>query len=476
MIPDEPHPGHDTTLALRNFRVSGRPMPTAVVHALARIKGAMAMANQALPTKTGIDADLAAALAAAAEELAAGQWDGAFQVDVFQTGSGTSTNMNVNEVIAALAMRTLAGRTVHPNDHVNASQSSNDAVPTAIRIAALTELRDVLLPGLTRLQNALAARSLAFADVVKVGRTHMMDASPVTLGQEFGGYAAQVREAIERIEDTSVRVAAVPLGGTATGNGWNAPRTVVAEALANLARTTGLPLRAATSRFAAQGSQDALVELSGQVRAAAVGLFKIANDIRLMASGPRAGIGEITLPSLQPGSSVLPGNVNPILCEVVTQVVAQVIGNDAAVAFAGTQGTLELNAYLPVIALNLLDSIRLLGRVSTDFADNCVAGIEADAIRCRALAENSTTMAVALTPVLGYDGTTRVVQQAIAEGRSVRSVVVDQRLLPHEQIDALLDLARIAAGSDVGPDVALSPAESLAASEEAITPSTPDPR
>lgn len=476
MIPDELPTGHATALALRNFRVSGHRMPIGVVHALARIKGAMAMANQAAPAQTRIDPELGAAIATAADQVATGQWDGVFQLDVFQTGSGTSTNMNVNEVIAVLAARSLSGRTVHPNDHVNASQSSNDTVPTAIRVAALTAVRDVLLPGLLRLRDALAGRSLAFAGVVKVGRTHMMDASPVTLGQEFGGYAAQVREAIERIEDSSVRVAAVPLGGTATGNGLNAPPEVVSAALAELARATGLGLHAAPSRFAAQGSQDALVELSGQLRAAAVGIFKSANDLRLLASGPRAGLGEITLPALQPGSSVLPGKVNPILCEVVTQVAAQVIGNDAAVAFAGTQGSLELNTYLPVIALNLLDSIRLLGRVAADFADHCVAGIEADVERCRTLAESSTSMAVALNPVLGYDAATRVVQQAIRERRSVRSVLLDQHLLPPDQVDALLDLDRIAAGSDIAADVPLSPVETLAASEEAITPSTPDPR
>ena len=448
MANDEQLFGHATKLALTNFTVSGRPTPLAVVHALARIKAAMAEANRHFAETTGIDDELAAAIAAAAGEVADGAWDEQFGVDVFQTGSGTSTNMNVNEVVAVLATRRLsaAGRTVHPNDHVNASQSTNDTFPTAIRIAALVGVRDVLVPGLTRLAEALGGRADAFATVVKAGRTHLMDASPIMLGHEFGGYRAQVIEAIERIADTTRRVAAVPLGGTATGNGLNVPVGAAAIAIAGLNRSTGLALRAAADRFATQGGQDALVELSGQVRAAAVGLFKIANDIRLLASGPRTGLAEIVLTELQPGSSIMPGKVNPVLCEVVTQVAVQVVGNDAAVAFAGTQGTLELNTYLPVMAVNLLDSIALLGRAANDFATRCVDLIEADVERCRAYAELSPSVATGLNLAIGYDAAAGVVKEAVASGRSIRAVLVDRHLVDEDQLDDLLDVDRLAAG------------------------------
>jgi fumarate hydratase class II len=433
-------------LALANFGVSGRPMPLAVIRSLARIKAAMALANARFESQTGVDAELAAAIRAAALEVAAGRWDHEFRIDAFQTGSGTSTNMNVNEVIATLASRRLSNRDAHPNDHVNASQSSNDVFPTAIRIATLLELGEVLLPGLALLGASLGDRSVAFATVVKSGRTHLMDASPITLGQEFAGYQAQIDEAVERLGQTRLRVAAVPLGGTATGNGLNCPAGVAELAIAELARDTGLPLRPAANRFALQGSQDALVELSGQLRGAALAMFKIANDVRLMASGPRTGLGEIRLPELQPGSSIMPGKVNPILCEVVTQVAAQAIGNDAAIAFAGSQGTLELNTYLPVIAVNLLDMITLLGRSAADFAGRCVDGIEADVERCRQLAELSPSTATALNRLIGYDAATEVVQRALSEGRSIRSVLIDQGELGTAQIDAALDVDRLAAG------------------------------
>ena len=439
--------GHVTQLALANFRVSGRPMPLPVIHALAEIKASVAAANGRFSAETGVDAEMAQAIHSAALEVAGGQWDEHFAIDAFQTGSGTSTNMNVNEVIAALASRRLPGRLVHPNDHVNASQSTNDAFPTAIRIAALVHTRDVLLPGLRALGDALGDRSAAFAQVVKAGRTHLMDASPVTLGQEFGGYQAQIAAASERIETAMARLAAVPLGGTATGNGLNCPAAVAAAAIDDLAARTGLPLTPARNRFAAQGSQDDIVEFSGQLRVAAVAAFKIANDIRLLASGPRTGLGEINLPELQPGSSIMPGKVNPILCEVVTQVAAQVIGHDAAIAFAGTQGTLELNTYLPVIAVNLLDAISLLGRATSDFAARCVAGIEADEGRCRTLAELSPSVATALNLVIGYDAATEVVRQALDERRSVRDVLLERRLLTPAQIDAALDLDTMAVGN-----------------------------
>jgi fumarate hydratase class II len=434
-------------LALANFGVSGRPMPLAVIRSLARIKAAMAAANGRFDSQTGIDAELAEAIRAAALEVADGGRDDEFRIDAYQTGSGTSTNMNVNEVIATLAGRRLTDRDVHPNDHVNASQSSNDVFPTAIRIAALVEIGEVLLPGLSLLSGSLGGRSVAFATVVKSGRTHLMDASPVTLGQEFAGYQAQIDEAIERLQQTCLRVAVVPLGGTATGNGLNCPAGVAELAIAELASDTGLPLRPASNRFALQGSQDALVELSGQLRGAALAMFKIANDVRLMASGPRTGLGEIRLPELQPGSSIMPGKVNPILCEVVTQVAAQAIGNDAAIAFAGSQGTLELNTYLPVIAINLLDTITLLGRSASDFARRCVDGIEADVERCRQLAELSPSTAAALNRLIGYDAATEVVRRALSEDRAIRSVLIEQGVLDTAQIDAALDVDRLAAGT-----------------------------
>lgn len=447
MARDEQLIGHATALALANFGVSGRPVPIAVIHALARIKAAMATANQRFEARTGIGKELAEAIASAAREVAEGRWDNEFKIDAIQTGSGTSSNMNVNEVVAALATRRLSGQTVHPNDHVNASQSTNDAFPTAIRIAALLALRDVLMPGLATLRDSLAARRDAFAHVVKAGRTHLMDASPITLGQEFGGYHAQIVEAIARLDQTCMRVAAVPLGGTATGNGLNAPAGVAQLAIDELARETSLPLVPVPNRFAAQGSQDALVELSGQLRVAAIAMFKIANDIRLLASGPRTGLGEIRLPELQPGSSIMPGKVNPILCEVVTQVAAQVIGHDATIAFAGTQGTLELNTYLPVIAVNLLDMINLLGRAALDFAKRCVDGIEADEERCRQFAELTPSIATALNLLIGYDAASEVVRRSLAENRTIRSVLAELGTLSKNEIDEALDVDKMAAGS-----------------------------
>ena len=436
--------GHATRLARENFQVSGRPIPMSIIRALVTIKRSMARANAQFTDATGVDVATAEAIVHAADDVLRGDWDDQFSIDVFQTGSGTSTNMNVNEVLAALAERHLVGSRVHPNDHVNASQSTNDVFPTAVRIAALSEIRDVLLPGLDVLHDALVDRADEFADVVKAGRTHLMDASPITLGQEFGGYAAQIAEARQRLTDTCVRVAAVPLGGTATGNGLNAPAGAADIAIADIARSTGLALSAAPNRFASQASPDALVELSGQLRVAATALFKIANDIRLLASGPNTGLAEIRLPELQPGSSIMPGKVNPILCEVVTQVAAQVIGHDATVAFAGSQGTLEMNTYLPVIADNLLASISLLGRAAADFGTRCVLGIEADRDRCRAFAEASPAVAAALNPLIGYDAATQLVQRALTEQRPLRDVVVDSGLLDETEIAGALDVDALA--------------------------------
>ncbi len=443
--------GPSTRLARENFQVSGRAVSMSIIRALVTIKRAMASANAQYSAISGVDRARADAIGLAADEVSSGDWDQQFGIDVFQTGSGTSTNMNVNEVLASLAERHLDGLGVHPNDHVNASQSTNDVFPTAIRIAVLSEVRDVLVPGLTVLQDSLINRSNEFADVVKAGRTHLMDASPITLGQEFGGYAAQIAEARQRLAETCVRVAAVPLGGTATGNGLNSPAQVADLAIADIARATGLALYASPNRFASQASPDALVELSGQLRVTATGMFKIANDIRLLASGPHTGLGEIRLPELQPGSSIMPGKVNPVLCEVVTQVAAQVIGHDATVGFAGSQGTLEMNTYLPVIAENLLDSISILGRAAADFGTRCVLGIEADRDRCRTFAEASPAVAAALNPLIGYDAATRLVRVAHAERRSLRDVVTASGLLDEAQIDAVMDVDALAGVPETGP-------------------------
>jgi fumarate hydratase class II len=391
-----------------------------------------------------LPAPTAEAIAAAAGEVADGEYDGQFPIDVFQTGSGTSSNMNMNEVIATLASRSL-GADVHPNDHVNASQSSNDTFPTSIHVAATEGVVRDLLPALEQLAGALEAKSAEFAEVVKSGRTHLMDATPVTLGQEFGGYAAQVRYGIERVQSSVPRVAELPLGGTAVGTGINTPPGFSARVIALLAEETGLPLTEARDHFEAQGARDALVELSGQLRTIAVSVTKICNDLRWMGSGPRAGIGEIRLPDLQPGSSIMPGKVNPVVPEAVLMVCAQVTGNDATVAFAGASGSFELNVMLPVIARNLLESIRLLAAASRVLADRCVAGIEADVERCRELAESSPSIVTPLNRYIGYEAAAKVAKQALAERKTIREVVleqgyVDRGALSVEQLDDALDV------------------------------------
>ncbi|HET6794181.1 MAG TPA: class II fumarate hydratase, partial [Acidimicrobiales bacterium] len=363
-----------TQRAVANFPISGLRIERSLIAALAGIKGAAAEENARLKV---IPADMGRAIAAAAEEVAAGTHDDSFPVDVYQTGSGTSSNMNANEVLANLASSKL-GRPVHPNDDVNASQSSNDVFPSAIHVAATTLLADDLVPALEHLAKALRRRQRKFRNVVKAGRTHLMDATPVTLGQEFGGYAAAVEHGVERVRSVLPRVAELPLGGTAVGTGINAPKGFARGVIRRLAERSGLPFTEARDHFEAQGARDSLVEASGECRTVAVSLYKIANDLRLMSSGPRTGLAEIRLPDLQPGSSIMPGKVNPVVPEAVCQVVAQVIGNDAAVAFGGAAGTLELNVMLPVIARNLLESIRLLASVSRALADKCIDGIEAD--------------------------------------------------------------------------------------------------
>ncbi len=410
--------GAETRKAVANFPVSGEPIPAPVVRWLGRIKAAAARVNAELGL---LDPDLAERIASAADRVAAGEFDDQFPIDVFQTGSGTSSNMNANEVIASLA-----GEGVHPNDHVNLGQSSNDVFPSAVHLAALGELQSDLLPALARLAEALEAKAAEFDDVVKSGRTHLMDAVPVTLGQEFAGYAAQVRQGMERVEATLGRVGRIPLGGTATGTGLNTHPEFAERVRGVLSRETGLTILPPADPFEAQAARDALVEASGALKSVAVSLTKIANDVRLMGSGPRAGLAEIRLPELQKGSSIMPGKVNPVIPEVVTQVTAQVVGNDGAITVGGMQGHFELNVFVPLIARNLLDSIRLLASASRLFADRCVDGIEANREQCELYAELTLSAATALNPHIGYDLASEIVKEAAASGRPLRDVARDR--------------------------------------------------
>ncbi|GHF86784.1 class II fumarate hydratase [Streptomyces filamentosus] len=435
-----------TQRAVENFPVSGQRLERAHIEALARIKAAAAKVNAGLGV---IDRDRAEAIAAAAEEVAEGRWDDQFPVDVFQTGSGTSSNMNANEVLATLAGERLpADRAVHPNDHVNASQSSNDVFPSSIHIAATAAVTHDLIPALGHLAAALERKSAEFATVVKSGRTHLMDATPVTLGQEFGGYAAQVRYGIERLRASLPRLAELPLGGTAVGTGINTPPGFPAAVVAELARATGLPFTEARDHFEAQGARDGLVETSGQLRTVAVSLTKIANDLRWMASGPRTGLAEINLPDLQPGSSIMPGKVNPVVPEAVLMVAAQVTGNDTTVAVAGAAGNFELNVMLPVMAKNLLESVRLLANASRLLADRTVDGITANAERAREYAESSPSVVTPLNRYIGYEEAAKVAKRSLAERKTIREVVlesgyVDRGDLTLEQLDEALDVLRM---------------------------------
>jgi fumarate hydratase class II len=429
-----------TQRAVENFPISGQRLDRAQIAALARIKAAAARVNAELGV---VDKSMAEAIEKAAEAVANGEYDEHFPIDVFQTGSGTSSNMNANEVIATLAQERL-GSPVHPNDHVNASQSSNDVFPSSIHMAATGLVVHHLIPALRHLEGVLNRKAVEFAPVVKAGRTHLMDATPVTLGQEFSGYAAQVRYGVERLNAALPRLAELPLGGTAVGTGINAPPGFGGRVIAELARDTGLPLREARNHFEAQGARDALVETSGVLRTIAAGLIKIANDLRLMNSGPRAGLAEIRLPELQPGSSIMPGKVNPVIPEAVCQVGAQVIGNDAAIAYGGTTGSFELNVMMPMMARNILESLRLLTNVSTVFSDRCVEGIQADADRCQEYAESSPAVVTPLTRYIGYEKAATVAKRALAERTTIRQVVldsgyVDRGELTLEQLDEALD-------------------------------------
>ena len=430
-----------TQRAVENFPISGGRLERGLIAALASIKGCSAVVRA---ERGLLDADKATAVHEAAAEIARGDHDDAFPLDVFQTGSGTSSNMNANEVIATLAQRRL-GAPVHPNDDVNDPFSSNDQFPAAIHIAALASVQRELIPALDQLASSLSAKAAEFSEVVKSGRTHLMDATPVTLGQEFGGYAAQVAYGIDRLRGVLPRVGELPLGGTAVGTGINAPAGLAGEVIRRLADDLQLPLSEAPDHFEAQGARDSLVELSGVLRTIAVGLTKIANDIRWMGSGPTAGLAEIRLPDLQPGSSIMPGKVNPVLCEAVLQVCAQVVGNDTAVAWGGAAGTFELNVMLPVIARNLLESIRLLASVSRLFADRCINGITADEERTRAFAESSPSIVTSLNHHVGYDEAAKIAKQALAEHKTIREVVIERGhvasgAITEDDLDRVLDV------------------------------------
>ncbi|WP_069170932.1 class II fumarate hydratase [Streptomyces griseus] len=433
-----------TQRAVENFPVSGRRLERAHIEALGRIKAAAAKVNAELKV---LEPDIADAIQEAAAEVVDGRWDEHFPVDVFQTGSGTSSNMNTNEVVATLATERL-GRAVHPNDHVNASQSSNDVFPSSIHIAATAAVTVGLIPALEHLAEALERKSAEFAEVVKAGRTHLMDATPVTLGQEFGGYAAQIRYGVERLQASLPRLAELPLGGTAVGTGINTPPGFSAAVIAEVARTTGLPLTEARNHFEAQGARDGLVEASGQLRTIAVSLTKISNDLRWMASGPRTGLAEISLPDLQPGSSIMPGKVNPVVPEAVLMVAAQVTGNDATVAAAGAAGNFELNVMLPVIAKNLLESVRLLTNAARLLADRTVDGITADVERARAYAESSPSVVTPLNKYIGYEEAAKVAKKSLADGTTIRETVlaagyVERGDLTLRQLDEALDVLRM---------------------------------
>jgi fumarate hydratase, class II len=430
--------GAETAKALENFPISGERVPAAVIHWLGRIKAAAARVNRDLGQ---LDDDMAERIATAADRVADGEYDDQFPLDVFQTGSGTSSNMNANEVIASLA-----GEGVHPNDQVNMGQSSNDVFPSAVHLATLDTATNELLPALHQLESSLQAKADEFRDIVKAGRTHLMDAVPVTLGQEFSGYAAQVRLGQLRINNALPQVAQIPLGGTATGTGLNTHKEFAGRVRARLTEATGLDIRGPEDAFEAQGNRDALVELSGALKVVAVSLLKIANDLALMGSGPRAGIGEVLLPELQKGSSIMPGKVNPVIAEVVIQVSDEVIGNDTTITVAGSQGQFELNVRVPLIAKNLLESIRLLTSTSRVFAEKCIDGIRANDEGTSRSAEMTLAAATALNPYIGYDKGAEIVKEAAQSGRPLRDVALEKGV-DEETYEKAMDLRQMAQGN-----------------------------
>lgn len=434
-----------TQRAVENFPISGRPLESAQIRAMGLLKAACATVNM---DRGLLDDEQGNAIISAGKEIAEGRHDAEFPIDVFQTGSGTSSNMNTNEVIASIAQRN--GVEIHPNDHVNMGQSSNDTFPTATHVATTEAAVKDLLPALKQLRTSLANKSSEWDSVVKSGRTHLMDAVPVTLGQEFGGYARQIEAGIERVEATLPRVGELPIGGTATGTGLNTPADFGAKVTEELKNLTGLDqLSEAQNHFEAQAARDALVEISGALRTIAVSLYKIANDIRLMGSGPLTGLGELRLPDLQPGSSIMPGKVNPVLCETATQVSAQVIGNDAAISFGGSQGQFELNVFIPMMARNVLESIKLLSNTSRVFAERLVDGLEPNAEHMKVQAQSSPSIVTPLNSAIGYEAAAQVAKTALAEGKTIRQTVidlgyVDGENLTEEELDQRLDVLAMA--------------------------------
>ena len=446
-VPVEAYYGASTQRAVDNFPISGLVMDRRIIWAFGLLKGSAATVSG---RRGEVPNDVADAIREAADTVMEGAHDDQFPVDIFQTGSGTSTNTNANEVIANLATEILGGergsKLVHPNDHVNFGQSSNDTFPTAMHLAAVHAIRTDLLPGLTALAESLESKADAFGDVVKSGRTHLMDAVPVTLGQEFSGYAAQARKSVTRMERILPDLEELALGGTAVGTGINAPDGWAADVIAEMAARTGYEFREADNHFEAQASKDGVVSASGALKTVAQALFKIANDLRWLSSGPVTGIAEIRLPALQPGSSIMPAKVNPVIPEMVMQVAAQVVGNDAAITWGGANGNFELNVMMPMMARNLLEAITLLGAASANLAAKCVDGIEADAERARDLLEKNVIVVTALNPHIGYDAGSRVAKRAFAEGRSVRDVVLEEGLMDVDELDAALDLKGMTRG------------------------------
>jgi fumarate hydratase, class II len=438
-VPEEAYYGAQTLRAFENFKVSGRTLPIPVIRALGLVKEFATVVNSGLGL---LDHDLAETIRKAAREVVDGKLDGEFVLDVFQTGSGTSTNMNANEVIAGRANEILTGRRggkqpIHPNDHVNLGQSSNDVIPTVIHIAAVCTIYERLVPALGRLRESLGKKATEFKDIIKVGRTHLQDAVPISLGQEFGGYARQVELGLERVERAAYSLSELALGGTAVGNGLNTHPEFAGRVIRLISEKTGYAFREAANHFEAQAAQDSAVEASGELKTLAVSLCKIANDIRLLASGPRCGLGEISIPSLQPGSSIMPGKVNPVMPEMIIQVAAQVIGNDTAITFCGQAGFLELNTMLPVIARNLIESIEILASSVSLFDEKCVAGITANRERCHSYIEQSLMLSTYLVPLIGYDRASEIAKEALKTGKNIREVVREKGMLSEEKLDEI---------------------------------------
>jgi len=449
-VPADAYYGASTQRAVENFPISNLRFGRRFIWALGLIKGSAA----AVSAREGyVPDDVARAIVAAANEVVEGSLDEHFVLDIFQTGSGTSTNTNANEVIANRATEilggTMADRLVHPNDQVNYGQSSNDVIPTAIHVAALAAITEELMPALAALADSLRAKAHEFEDIVKSGRTHLMDATPVTLGQEFAGYATQVANGRQRVETAGAELAELALGGTAVGTGLNAPDGFAAAVIAEISSRTGLPFVEAPDHFEAQASKDATVSVSGALKTVAVSLFKIVNDLRWLSSGPRTGFSEISLPSLQPGSSIMPGKVNPVMPEMTMQVASQVIGNDAAITWAGANGNFELNVMMPVIAHNLLESIAILTAASNTLRERCIDGIEANAERARHLVEQNIIVVTALNPHIGYDKGAEIAKEAFATGKSVRQVALEKGVMTAEELDAALDIKKMTEGGVV---------------------------